>query len=79
MRTIATINKRREEDMKYGDERISMGFVEKFVEVLRLRNKFANFSAEISEKKWSPHSEHRLSVGFWIHHDSHDEVQNHES
>ena len=32
-----------------------MGFVDKFVEIFRLRNKLNKISAEISEKKWSQH------------------------
>ena len=40
--------------MRYGDESISMGFVEQFVEVFKLRSKLTTISAEISEKKWSP-------------------------
>ena len=38
LKASATINKRKEEDMKYGDETVTMEFVEKFVEVFRQRN-----------------------------------------
>ena len=32
---------------------LELGFVDKFVEVFRLRNKLDKISAEITEKKWS--------------------------
>jgi hypothetical protein len=32
---------------------LELGFVDKFVEVFRLRNKLEKISAEIAEKKWS--------------------------
>ena len=34
-----TLNKRREEEVKSYDDTCSLGFVEKFVEVMRLRGK----------------------------------------
>ena len=49
-----TLNKKREEDeLLPSDADISMGFVEKFVEVMRLRKKISKISAEIKADNWS--------------------------
>ena len=49
-----TLNKRREGDeLLPSDADISMGCVEKFVEVMRLQKKLSKISAEIKANNWS--------------------------
>ena len=40
MKINTTLNKRREEEIKHDDDSFSLDFVEKFVEVMRLRKNF---------------------------------------
>ena len=42
-----TLNKRREEELKHYNDSFALGFVEKFVEVMRLRKKLAKVHSEI--------------------------------
>jgi hypothetical protein len=48
-----TINKKREVEVSSPDADISMGFVEKFIEVIRLRTKISKISGEIKSKDWT--------------------------
>ena len=48
-----TLNKRREEELKHYNDSFALGFVEKFVEVMRLRKKLAKVHSEIQAKNWS--------------------------
>ena len=48
-----TLNKRREEELKHYNDSFALGFVEKFVEVMRLREKLAKVHSEIQAKNWS--------------------------
>ena len=48
-----TLNKRREIEGKLYDDSFSLGFVEKFVEVMRLRKKLSKVNSEIEAKSWS--------------------------
>ena len=48
-----TLNKKREVDVSSSDSNIFMGFIEKFVEVIRLRMKISKISGEIKTKDWS--------------------------
>ena len=50
---MTTLNKKREVEVSSSDANISMGFVEKFVEVVRLRMKISKISGEIKTKDWS--------------------------
>ena len=50
LKLSTTINKRKAENMKYGDQNISMGFVEKFVEVL---DKGTNFEGLLQSSQKS--------------------------
>ena len=53
LKTNTTLNKRREEVAKNIEEINALGFVEKFVEVMRLRKKLAKVSTDIIAKSWS--------------------------
>ena len=55
LKLCTTLNKRKDEDIKLCDSSFQMGFVDKFVEIFRLRNKLNKISAEVSEKRWSQH------------------------
>ena len=55
LKLCTTHNKKKDEDIKLCDSSFEMGFVDKFVEIFRLRNKLNKISAEVSEKKWSQH------------------------
>ena len=48
-----TLNKKREVEVLSSDSNISMGFVEKFIEVVRLRMKISRISGEIKANDWS--------------------------
>ena len=48
-----TLNKRTEEELKHYNDSFALGFVEKFVEVMRLRKKLAKVHSEIQAKNWS--------------------------
>ena len=53
MKVNTTLNKRREIEGKLYDDSFSLGFVEKFVEVMRLRKKLSKVNSEIEAKSWS--------------------------
>ena len=53
MKVNTTLNKRREVEGKLYDDSFSLGFVEKFVEVMRLRKKLSKVNSEIQAKNWS--------------------------
>ena len=53
MKVNTTLNKRREVEGKLYDDSFSLGFVEKFVEVMRLRKKLSKVNSEIQAKSWS--------------------------
>ena len=52
---MTTLNKKREVEVSSSDANISMGFVEKFVEVVRLRMKISRISGEIKQKIGQQH------------------------
>ena len=53
MKINTILNKRRAGEIKHYDDSFSLGFVEKFVEVMRLRKKLSKVPAEIQTKNWS--------------------------
>ena len=53
MKVNTTLNKRREVEGKLYDDSFALGFVEKFVEVMRLRKKLSKVNSEIEAKSWS--------------------------
>ena len=53
LKLCTTLNKRIQKETISDNSSFEMGFVDKFVEVFRLRDKLNKISAEITEKKWS--------------------------
>jgi len=53
MKVNTTLNKRREVEGKLYDDSFALGFVEKFVEVMRLWKKLSKVNSEIEVKSWS--------------------------
>ena len=55
LKLCTTFNKKGQKDITSDNSSFEMGFVDKFVEVFRLRTKLNKMSAEITEKGWSQH------------------------
>ena len=53
LKLCTTLNKKIQKEIISDNSSFEMGFVDKFVEVFRLRNKLNKISAEITEKNWS--------------------------
>ena len=53
MKINTILNKRRAGEIKHYDDSFSLGFVEKFVEVVRLRKQLSKVRSEIQTKHWS--------------------------
>ena len=55
LKLCTTLNKKIQKEIISDNSSFKMGFVDKFVEVFRLRTKLNKISAEMTEKGWSKH------------------------